>query len=227
MRRILVVEDEPDIAFGLEEDLRRNGYEVQTVGDGASALLRARGEAWDLILLDVMLPRVDGFEVCRELRRSRVKTPVILLTAKAQEAEKVLGLELGADDYVTKPFSPRELRARIGAVLRRFEGESLGVCRFEALEVDFDGAAVRKSGVPVELTALEFRLLKTFIERRGRVLSREQLIDAAWEQGTNVSDRVVDTHILNLRKKIETDPSRPRLIHGVRGLGYRFDGRET
>jgi DNA-binding response OmpR family regulator len=227
MKRILVVEDEPDIALGLEEDLRRNGYDVQTVGDGDTALRRARGESWDLILLDVMLPRVDGFEVCRELRRARIKTPIILLTAKTQEAEKVLGLELGADDYVTKPFSPRELRARISAVLRRFDHESLGVCRFGDLEVDFDGASVRKNGIAVDLTALEFRLLKTFIERRGRVLTREQIIDAAWEHGTNVSDRVVDTHILNLRKKIETDPSQPSLVQGVRGLGYRFDGRET
>jgi DNA-binding response OmpR family regulator len=174
-----------------------------------------------------MLPRVDGFEVCRELRRARVQTPIILLTAKTQEAEKVLGLELGADDYVTKPFSPRELRARMTAVLRRFEKESLGVCRFDELEVDFDAATVRKRGRAVELTALEFRILKAFIERRGRVLTREQLIDAAWEHGTHVSDRVVDTHILNLRKKIEHDPSRPRLIQGVRGIGYRFDGRET
>ena len=227
MRRILVVEDEADIALGLEEDLRRNGYEVQTVGDGENALRRARAEAWDLILLDVMLPRMDGFQVCRELRRTRIQTPIILLTAKTHEAEKVLGLELGADDYVTKPFSPRELRARINAVLRRFENESPGICRFGHLEVDFDGAAVRKDGVAVELTALEFRLLKTFVERRGRVLSREQLINAAWEHGTHVSDRVVDTHILNLRKKIETDPSQPRLIQGVRGMGYRFSGGET
>jgi DNA-binding response OmpR family regulator len=227
MRRILVVEDEPDIALGLEVDLRRNGYDVQIVSDGENALRRARGESWDLILLDVMLPRVDGFEVCRELRRARIKTPIILLTAKAQEAEKVLGLELGADDYVTKPFSPRELRARIRAVLRRLGDQSLGVCRFGDLEVDFDGATVRKNGAPVDLTALEFRLLKTFVERRGRVLTRERLIDAAWEHGTHVSDRVVDTHILNLRKKIETDPSKPQLIQGVRGLGYRFEGRET
>jgi len=139
----------------------------------------------------------------------------------------VLGLDLGADDYVSKPFSPRELRARISAVLRRFEGESLGVSRFGDLEIDFDGAIVRKQGVAVDLTALEFRLLKTFVERRGRLLSRTQLIEAVWERGTHVSDRVVDTHILNLRKKIETDPSHPRLIHGVRGLGYRFDGHET
>jgi DNA-binding response OmpR family regulator len=227
MRRILIVEDEPDIALGLEEDLGRNGYEVHTVGDGATALLCANKETWDLILLDVMLPRMDGFEVCRELRRARVKTPVILLTAKTQEAEKVLGLELGADDYVTKPFSPRELRARISAILRRIDGDSPGVCRFGALEIDFESAVVRKNGAPVVLTALEFRLLKAFVERRGRVLTREQLIGAAWEQGTHISDRVVDTHILNLRKKIEIDPSRPQLIQGVRGLGYRFDGHET
>ena len=227
MKRILVVEDEPDIAMGLEVDLRRNGYDVHIVGDGTTALRRATTESWHLILLDVMLPFMDGFEVCRELRRARVKTPIILLTAKTQEAEKVLGLDLGADDYVTKPFSPRELRARISAVLRRFEERSLGVSRFGDVEMDFDGAVVRKHGVPVDLTALEFRLLRTFVERRGRVLSRAQLIDAAWERGTHVSDRVVDTHILNLRKKIETDPAHPRLIHGLRGLGYRFDGHET
>jgi DNA-binding response OmpR family regulator len=227
MKRILIVEDDPDIALGLEEDLRRNGYAVETAGDGATALRRAELETWDLILLDVMLPRMDGFEVCRELRRARVKTPVILLTAKAQEAEKVLGLELGADDYVTKPFSPRELRARISAVLRRFDEDILGVARFGDVEVDFDSALVRKAGVTVDLTALEFRLLKTLVERRDRVLSREQLIDAAWERGTHVSDRVVDTHILNLRKKIETNPSEPEWIHGIRGLGYRFEGRKT
>jgi DNA-binding response OmpR family regulator len=227
MRRILVVEDEPDIALGLQESLQRNGYVVELAADGDAALRRARNEKWDLILLDVMLPHVDGFQVCREVRRSRIQTPIILLTAKTHEAEKVLGLELGADDYVTKPFSPRELRARIEAVLRRFEKESLGICRFGNLEVDFDGAVVRNNGVTVELTALEFRLLRTFVERRGRVLSREQLIAAAWEHGTHVSDRVVDTHVLNLRKKIEAEPSQPRLIQGVRGLGYRFSGSES
>jgi DNA-binding response OmpR family regulator len=224
MPRILIVEDEPDIALGLEDDLKRQGYEVASVSDGESAIRRASGETWDLILLDVMLPKVDGFEVCRELRRSRIKTPIILLTAKVQEAEKVLGLDLGADDYVTKPFSPRELRARIKAVLRRLGDESLGIYRFGDVEMDFDRAEVRKSGVPVDLTALEFRLLKVFIERHGHVLTRGQLIDAAWDSGTNVSDRVVDTHVLNLRKKIEPMPCQPRFIHGVRGIGYRFDG---
>jgi DNA-binding response OmpR family regulator len=224
MTRILVVEDEPDIALGLQDDLTRQGYEVETVTDGESALRRASGESWDLILLDVMLPKIDGFEVCRELRRQRIRTPIILLTAKVQEAEKVLGLELGADDYVTKPFSPRELRARIKAVLRRVDDGAMGVERFGDVEVDFDSAEARRGGVQVELTALELRLLKVFVSHRGRVLTRAQLIDLAWEQGTNVSDRVVDTHILNLRRKIEPLPSEPRFIRGVRGIGYRFDG---
>ncbi|MEO6208028.1 MAG: response regulator transcription factor [Candidatus Limnocylindrales bacterium] len=224
MTRILVVEDEPDIALGLLDDLTRHGYEVETVADGDSALSRASAEKWDLILLDVMLPNVDGFEVCSELRRRRVRIPIILLTAKAQEAEKVLGLEMGAADYVTKPFSPRELRARIKAVLRRGDDDAMGVERFGDIEVDFDRAEVRRQNELVEVTALELRLLKALLARRGRVLTRAQLIDLAWESGTNVSDRVVDTHILNLRKKVEPVPSEPRFIRGVRGIGYRFDG---
>jgi len=224
MTRILVVEDEPDIALGLQDDLTRQGYQVETVADGESAIRRAIAESWDLILLDVMLPKIDGFEVCRELRRLRVSTPIIILTAKVQEAEKVLGLELGADDYVTKPFSPRELRARIKAVLRRVDDGLTGVERFGDVEVDFDRAEVRRKGVGIEVTALELRLLKVFVGHRGRVLTRAQLIDLAWERGTNVSDRVVDTHILNLRRKIEAVPGDPRYIRGVRGIGYRFDG---
>jgi DNA-binding response OmpR family regulator len=224
MPRILVVEDEPDIAFGLKEDLVRNGYDVEVVGDGGAALARADAERWDLILLDVMLPRLDGFEVCRELRRRRHRTPIVLLTAKVHEAEKVLGLELGADDYVTKPFSLRELRARIKAVLRRFDDGATGVERFGDVEVDFDRAEVRRGGHPVLLTALELRLLKALLSRRGRVLSRAQLIDLAWDPGTNITDRVVDTHVLHLRQKIEPTPNEPRYIKGVRGIGYRFDG---
>jgi two-component system alkaline phosphatase synthesis response regulator PhoP len=224
MPRILIVEDEPDIALGLQDDLARQGYAVETAGDGDTALRLATSQAWDLILLDVMLPGIDGFDVCRELRRRRVKIPIILLTAKAHEAEKVLGLELGADDYVTKPFSPRELRARIKAVLRRGEDELEGVERFGDVDVDFDRAEVRRQGELLELTALELRLLRAFLSRRGRVLSREQLIELAWEAGTNVSDRVVDTHVHNLRRKIEAQPSEPQFIRGVRGIGYRFDG---
>ena len=224
MARILIVEDEPDIALGLRADLKKQGYEVETVADGATAVRRGTAETWDLILLDIMLPNIDGFEVCRELRRARVKTPIIMLTAKIQEAEKVMGLELGADDYVTKPFSPHELRARIKAVLRRFSEDALGTYRFGDCEVDFDRAELRRNGKPIDLTALEFRLLSVFIRRRGRALTRAQLIDTAWEPGTFISDRVVDTHILNLRKKIEPTPAEPRYLLGVRGIGYRFDG---
>jgi len=223
MPRVLVVEDEPDIALGLKDDLERNGYEVQTVGDGESAIRRGQEPAWDLILLDLMLPGRDGFAVCRELRRAGIRTPVIMLTARTHEAEKVLGLELGADDYVTKPFSPRELRARIQAVLRRVADISRGTYRFGDCEVDFDRGEVRRGGAPVDVTALEFRLLTAFIRRRGHVLSRRQIIDAAWGEDTFVTDRVVDTHILNLRKKIEPEPSRPRFLCSVRGMGYRFD----
>lgn len=224
MPRILIVEDDRDIALGLEEDLGRHGHEVATVGDGEKAMQKGKEEAWDLIILDLMLPRKDGFEVCQQLRMAGVKTPIIMLTAKTHEAEKVLGLELGADDYVTKPFSPRELRARIQAVLRRVAEESRGTHRFGDCEVDFDRGEVRRAAMPVDVSALEFRLLATFIRNRGRVLSREQLIDAAWGRDTFVTDRVVDTHVLNLRKKIEPAPAKPCYIRSVRGMGYRFDG---
>jgi len=224
MKRILVVEDEPAIAFGLQLDLKSEGYDVVIESDGESALQRARKEAFDLILLDVMLPRKDGFEVCRELRRAGSKTPVIMLTAKTQEAEKVLGLEIGADDYVTKPFSPRELRARVKAALRRTAEDDLPIYRFGDAEVDFGRCELRRAGKPVELTALEFKLLAAFVRNGGKVLSRDQLLDLVWGHGTFVTDRVVDNHVVTLRKKVEPEPSEPRYIVSVRGLGYRFDG---
>jgi DNA-binding response OmpR family regulator len=227
MPKILIVEDDRDIAFGLEEDLVRHGHQVKTLGDGEQAVPLARAQAWDLIILDLMLPKKDGFEVCRELRQAGLRTPIIMLTAKTHEAEKILGLELGADDYVTKPFSPRELRARIQAVLRRVKDESLGLYRFGDCEVDFDRAEVRRGGVPVNFSALEFRLLGAFVRHRGRVLSRERLIDAAWGPETIITDRVVDTHILNLRKKLEPKPAKPRYILSVRGMGYRFEGGDS
>jgi DNA-binding response OmpR family regulator len=186
-------------------------------------LRRARNEAFDLILLDVMLPGKDGFEVCRNLRRDGCKTPIILLTAKAQEAEKVMGLELGADDYVTKPFSPRELRARVKAALRRAAGEEPATFRFGDLEVDFARCELRRASKPVELTALEFKLLAVFVRHRGKMLSREQLLDLVWGQDTFVTDRVVDNHVVTLRRKIEPEPSHPRHVLSIRGMGYRFD----
>jgi two-component system alkaline phosphatase synthesis response regulator PhoP len=224
MTRILVVEDEPAIAFGLEADLKTEGYDVEVVGDGEAALRRARESSFGLILLDIMLPRKDGFEVCRELRRAGLKTPIILLTARSQEVEKVMGLEWGADDYVTKPFSPPELRARIKAVLRRTSVEEQAVYRFGDAEVDSARCELRRAGRPVELTSLEFKMLTAFIRNRGRVLSRQQLLDEAWGPGTFITDRVVDNHIVALRKKIEPEPHTPRYLVNVRGLGYRFDG---
>jgi two-component system alkaline phosphatase synthesis response regulator PhoP len=224
MMRILVVEDEPAIAFGLEADLKTEGYDVEVVEDGETAVRRGREGKFDLILLDVMLPRKDGFEVCRELRRAGFKTPIILLTARSQEVEKVMGLEWGADDYVTKPFSPPELRARIKAVLRRTAGEEESVYRFGDSEVDFARCELRRTGQTVEITSLEFKLLTAFIRNRGRVLSRQRLLDEVWGPGTFITDRVVDNHIVTLRKKIEPEPHTPRYLVNVRGLGYRFDG---
>jgi len=224
MPRILVVEDEPTLARGLEDDLKLEGYEVEVVGDGETACGRAVAKPFDLIVLDVMLPRKDGFEVCRELRRSRLRTPILLLTAKTQESDKVLGLELGADDYVTKPFSPRELRARVKVLLRRAVGELPEIFRFGDVELDFARAELRRSGKTVEVTPLEFKLLAALIRHRGHVLSREKLLDEVWGQGVFVTDRVIDTHIVNLRKKIEPKPGEPRYLMSVRAMGYRFDG---
>ena len=224
MTRILIVEDEPSIALALEDDLRREGYETEVASDGDAGARQAIAQTFDLILLDVMLPRKDGFEVCRDVRQAGVKTPIVLLTAKTQEAEKVLGLESGADDYVTKPYSARELRARVKAHLRRGAAQTPAVCRFGDAELDFSRCELRRGGKVVELSALEFKLLAAFVRRAGRLLTREQLLDEVWGHGTHVTDRVVDNQVTNLRKKIEPEPERPRYLIALRGLGYRFDG---
>jgi DNA-binding response OmpR family regulator len=224
MARILIVEDEPPLALGLEDDFKLEGYEVEIVRDGETASQRAREQSFDLIILDVMLPGKDGFEVCRELRRAGLRTPVILLTAKTQESDKVLGLELGADDYVTKPFSPRELRARVKAALRRAAGEMPEIYRFGDTEVDFSRCELRRAGKAIEVTPIEFKLLTAFIRHRGHTLNRDKLLDEVWGREAFVTDRAVDTHITNLRKKIEPKPSEPRVLISVRGMGYRFDG---
>jgi DNA-binding response OmpR family regulator len=223
MMRILIVEDEPSIALALEDDLRREGYQTELATDGDTALRRALSREFDLILLDVMLPGQDGFEVCRQVRSAGVDTPIVMLTARAQEAEKVLGLEAGADDYVTKPYSARELRARIKAHLRRSTGRAQEVQRFGDAELDFGRCELRRGGRVVDLSALEFKLLSAFVKRSGRLLSRAQLLDEVWGPGTNVTDRVVDNQVTNLRKKIEPDPERPQYLIALRGLGYRFD----
>jgi two-component system alkaline phosphatase synthesis response regulator PhoP len=224
MKRILIVEDEPSIAMVLEDDLRREGYNTETAADGDTAARRAIVEPFDLILLDVMLPGKDGFEVCREVRRAGIEVPIILLTARAQEAEKVFELELGADDYVTKPYSARELRARVKAHLRRGAASMAEVFRFGDAELDFARCELRRGGRPVELSALEYKLLSAFVRNSGRVLTRTQLLDQVWGSGTHVTDRVVDNQVTNLRKKIEPEPERPRYLISLRGIGYRFDG---
>ena len=222
--KVLIIEDDSAIAFALETDLQSEGYGVTIAETGDEGLRLAETGTFDLILLDVMLPGRDGFEVCRALRRQGVRTPVMVLTARTHDAEKVLGLELGADDYITKPFNPRELRARIKAVLRRTgHDEAADVQRFGEIEVDFARAEVRRGGQPIALSALEFKLLSAFVRSRGRLLTREHLLDAAWGPNVSLNDRVVDNHIVGLRRKLESDPAVPRHFINVRGLGYRFD----
>ncbi len=231
MIRVLIVEDEPTIAFALEADLTTEGYTTTVVRDGREVTAAVDRERPDLILLDIMLPGRDGFEVCRDLRRSGVTTPIIVLTARTHDAEKVMGLELGADDYVTKPYNPRELRARVKAVLRRTNGAgrdegapgSGEAATFGDVEADFERGEVRRAGRRVDLSALEYKLLQAFVRNRGRLLSREQLLDQAWGHGVVLNDRVVDNHIVGLRRKLEDDPAKPRFFLNVRGLGYRFD----
>jgi DNA-binding response OmpR family regulator len=223
MARILLVEDEPSIALALEDDFRREGYDVDLVMDGEEACRRGTSSHYGLIVLDVMLPKRDGFEVCRYLRSEGVKTPILMLTARGQESEKVIGLELGADDYVTKPYGPRELRARVKALLRRSGDTQQTLFRFSDFELDAARGELRRNGVRVELKALELRLLTFFLRREGHVLSRQQILDEVWGQETHITDRVVDNQVTNLRKKIEPEPDRPRHLISLRGTGYRFD----
>ena len=223
MARILVVEDESSLALGLQEDLSIEGYEVEVARDGETALQRALAGSFDLIVLDVMLPKKDGFEVCRQLRREGASVPILMLTAKTQESDKVLGLEIGADDYVTKPFSGRELRARIKALLRRTVGEVVDTYRFGDVEVDFARCELRRGGQVVEVTPVEIKMLAAFVRQPGRALTRDQILSDVWGRGTFVTDRVVDAHVVNLRRKIEPVATDPRYLVSVRGIGYRFD----
>jgi DNA-binding response OmpR family regulator len=221
--RILVVEDDRAIATALEDDLRLEGYDVEVVGNGPAAIERASRARFELMLLDVMLPGKDGFDVCRELKRRGVETTILLLTARGSESDKVLGLDLGADDYVTKPYSPKELRARIRVLLRRNAQARQEVATFGDCEVDFTRGELRRGGKPVPVTPLEFKLLTLFVTRPGRVLTRRILINEAWGRDTAITERVVDNQIANLRKKIEPSPAEPRFLKSVRGIGYRFD----
>ena len=226
MAKILIIEDEEAILMALEDNLRLDGYEVESATDGEKGYSKAREKTFDLIILDIMLPRMDGFEVCKQLRQAGIVTPLLMLTAKSQEIDKVLGLELGADDYVTKPFSPRELLARVKALLRRAKQVQHGIDEysFGDVEVDFKKYEVKKAGQPVYLTALEFSLLHFLVQNKGLVASRDAILDAVWGRDVYIQSRTVDKHIAELRKKIEDDPSLPEYIIGVRGVGYKFSG---
>jgi DNA-binding response OmpR family regulator len=222
--RILIIEDEPAMVAGLRDNFEYEGYDVISADDGVSGLERVLAEDPDLIVLDVMMPRMSGLEVCKQVKARRPSIPIIMLTARGQEIDKVLGLELGADDYVTKPFSIRELMARIRAVLRRVPPQTPlpDVYRFGDVEVNVRGNQVRRAGSAVELSAKEFALLAYFISHPGETLSRDRLLDAVWGYQNYPNTRTVDTHIVHLRHKVEPDPEQPRFILTVHGTGYKF-----
>ena len=223
MPRILIVDDEPEIVRGLEDNLRFEGYETLAATDGTQALAVAASEAPDLVLLDIMMPKLSGWDVCRELRRRGIDVPVIMLTARGEEVDRVLGLELGADDYVTKPFSLRELLARVRAVLRRpgprHTGDELA---FGDVRIHRRARRVFKSGKDVRMTRKEFDLLVYLAEHRGDVITRERLLDEVWGYERFPTTRTVDTHVLRLRRKLEADAEHPAYIVTVHAQGYRL-----
>lgn len=229
MTRILVIEDSPDLALGLRSNLEIEGYEVDVAEDGPSGLDQALATRPDLIVLDLMLPGMDGYRVLHELRRDGLDSPVLILTARGEETDKVRGFRVGADDYVTKPFGLLELLARIDALLRRAgasrprAGAAGGVERFGAIDVDPAARTVRRGGEPVTLTPKEFDLLVALLRRRGAVASRLELQQDVWGHRAAVLTRTVDTHIAELRRKLEDDPSTPRHILTVRKAGYRLE----
>lgn len=228
VRRILLVEDEPSLVLTLTDRLLSEGYQVETAGTGEEGLSRALEGSFDIILLDVGLPGRDGFEVCRELRSRGVQVPVIMLTARGQVVDRVVGLKLGADDYVTKPFEMLELLARIEALFRRARAPVSApagtyVCG-DGVRVDFRRAEVFRGGEPLPLSALEFKLLAFFIQNRGALLTRDELLDKVWGYDAMPTTRTVDVHVASLRQKLERNPSRPELILTVHRRGYRFAG---
>ncbi|HEX2444579.1 MAG TPA: response regulator transcription factor [Vicinamibacterales bacterium] len=228
-RRILLVEDEPGLVLTLTDRLTREGYDVESVSDGSVALTRALAGGFDLVLLDVMLPGMSGFDVCQALRRGGIDTPVIMLTARGQLVDRVVGLKIGADDYVTKPFEAVELLARIEARLRRpapaaASSPSPGGYQFGDVRIDFRRAEVERDGRLLEMSAREFQLLRYFVEHRGAALSRDELLNEVWGYQSMPSTRTVDVHVAWLRQKIEPNSKRPQYIQTVHGIGYRFTG---
>ena len=225
-RRVLLIEDEPGLVLTLTDRLKSEGYHIGSASDGPSGLERAVREPWDVILLDVMLPGASGFDVCRELRQRSITTPIIMLTARGQVVDKVLGLKLGADDYLTKPFDMLELTARIEVQLRRTQASHSGqtTASFGDIIVDFRKATVTRDGKALELSAREFLLLKYSIEHREATLTRDELLNEVWGYHSMPSTRTVDVHVAWLRQKIEPSPRNPQYILTVHGLGYKFVG---
>jgi DNA-binding response OmpR family regulator len=226
MTKILIVEDEPHMVAGLRDNFEFEGYEVVTAGDGVAGLERALKESPDLVILDVMMPRMSGLDVCKQLKAKRPSTPIIMLTARGQEVDKVVGLELGADDYVTKPFSIRELLARVKAVLRRVQTvpKEQSSFRFGEVEVDVRKCQVSRAGKVLDFSAKEFELLKYFLGHPGETLSRDRLLEDVWGYEHFPTTRTVDAHIVRLRQKVEPKPEEPRFILTVHGTGYKFVG---
>lgn len=224
--RILIIEDEPAMVAGLRDNFEYEDYEVISAEDGVAGLKRALSDDPDLVVLDVMMPKMSGLEVCKQLRVKRPTLPIIMLTARGQEIDKVVGLELGADDYVTKPFSIRELMARVKAVLRRRLAQPLtsDVYRFSDIEVNPRSHEVRRAGKVVELSTKEFALLAYFIAHPEETLSRDRLLDAVWGYESYPNTRTVDAHIVHLRQKLEKNPEDPRFILTIHGTGYKFVG---
>ncbi|MGA2749236.1 MAG: response regulator transcription factor [Verrucomicrobiota bacterium] len=219
--RILIIEDEPALLRGLKDNFETEGYEVRTANNGEKGLDALMRDPPDLVLLDLMLPKVNGYEICRAARARQLDLPILMLTAKGQEDDIVRGLELGADDYVTKPFSIRELLARVKALLRR--GGNSSEYRFGRCRLDLTAHKLFRDDAEIELTAKEFRLLEFFVRRAGRALTRDSILDAVWGQEVLVTDRSVDRCVTTLRAKIEPDPHNPALIQTIRDIGYRFE----
>ena len=225
MSRILIIEDEPEMANGLKDNFEFDGHEVFIAPDGETGKNKALDQNPDLIILDIMLPKKSGFDVCKELRSEGITTPIIMLTARGQEIDKVLGLELGADDYITKPFSVRELLARVKAVLRRYSDRQESkdsLLQIGRLKIDPLHYYAEDEQGEVELTHKEFEILKFFIENKGKTISRDQLLDNVWGYEVYPTSRTVDNHILHLRKKIEYNPENPRHLLTVHGIGYKY-----
>jgi len=224
---MLIIEDEPAIRMALEDDFKFEGFQVDSVENGIEGLEKAMDLNLDIIILDLMLPGLDGLEICKELRRRDIGTPIIMLTAKSQQFDKVLGLELGADDYVTKPFSPFELRARVKALLRRSEirnhQSNSATIQLGPFELNPSKYQFTMNNEPVQLTTIEFALMKLLMQHAGHVLKRDDILNSVWGEEVYVTPRTVDTHIANLRKKIEDDSEQSHWITGIRGVGYKFN----